>query len=128
MNTSVARLKIHSARFRFTESGAIFMGNLERSKESATIFNIYLNNIAKQKDARYDVKKEFLEDSQVYGLSIPIELNGAGELELTWNSTMPAGDYTLAARLEEKYNKEDVPALMRNYHNAQQYLIPITIQ
>lgn len=73
-------------------------------------------------------EKEFLGDSQVYGLSIPIKMNGSGEVELTWNSAMPAGDYTLVVRLEEKYNKEDMPALMRNYHDAQQYLIPITIQ
>ena len=55
-------------------------------------------------------------------------MNGSGEVELKWNSAMPAGDYMLVVRLEEKYNKEDVPALMRNYHDTQQYLIPITIQ
>ena len=72
-------------------------------------------------------EQRFLEESQVYGLSIPIEMDGSGEFWITWNDSIPGGDYTLAVRLEERYNKEDMPALMRNYHDAQQYLIPISI-
>lgn len=72
-------------------------------------------------------ERRLLEESQVYGLSIPVEMDGSGELELVWNGSVPAGDYTLVVRLEEQYNKEDMPALMRNYHDTQQYLIPISI-
>ncbi len=72
-------------------------------------------------------EQRFLEESQVYGLSIPIEMDGSGEFWLAWNDFIPGGDYTLVVRLEERYNKEDMPSLMRNYHDTQQYLIPISI-
>lgn len=72
-------------------------------------------------------EKQFLEESQVYGLSIPIKMNDSGELQLEWNNSMPTGDYMLVVRLEEQYNKSDMPSLMRNYHDTQQYLIPIAI-
>lgn len=71
--------------------------------------------------------RTFLEDSQVYGLCIPIAMGNSGRLQLDLNQSMQPGDYTLVVRIEEIYNKEDMPSLMRNYHDTQQYLIPVTI-
>lgn len=72
-------------------------------------------------------QKALLEESQTYGLFLPIVMDGSGELQLEWNTSPPAGRYTLVVRLEEQYNKEDVPSLMRNYHDTQQYRISIAI-
>lgn len=58
---------------------------------------------------------------------LPITMGGTGTIQLDWNQAMPAGDYTLVVRLEEIYNRDEMPSLMRNYHDTQQYLIPITI-
>lgn len=68
-----------------------------------------------------------MEESQTYGQLLPIVMDGTGELHLEWNTALPSGSYTLVVRLEEQYNKEDVPSLMRNYHDTQQYLISIAI-
>ncbi len=70
--------------------------------------------------------QEYLGETLVI-LSIPVTMDGTGTIELDWNQTMPAGDYTLVVRLEEVYYKDEMPSLMRNYHDTQQYLIPITI-
>lgn len=72
-------------------------------------------------------QKALLEESQTYGLLLPIVMDGTGELNLEWNTALSSGSYTLVVRLEEQYNKEYVPSLMRNYHDTQQYLIPIAI-
>lgn len=69
-----------------------------------------------------------LPETQVYGLNIPIQMEGTGSFDLEWNEPMEAGSYTLVVQLQEQYNKEDVPSLLRNYHDNQQYLIPIVIE
>lgn len=69
----------------------------------------------------------FLEETQVYGLCIPIAMGNSGRFQLDLKQSMQSGDYTLVVRIEEIYNKEDMPSLMRNYHDTQQYLIPVTI-
>lgn len=70
--------------------------------------------------------RTYLDETLVI-LSVPVTMDGTGTIELDWNQTMPAGDYTLVVRLEEVYYKDEMPSLMRNYHDTQQYLIPITI-
>lgn len=70
--------------------------------------------------------REYLGETLVI-LSIPVTMDGTGTIQLDWPQTMPAGDYTLVVRLEEIYNRDEMPSLMRNYHDTQQYLIPITI-
>lgn len=72
-------------------------------------------------------EKELQEATQTYGLSVPIVMDGTGQLQLDWNATLSAGSYTLVVRLEEQYDKIDMPSLMRNYHDTQQYLIPVVI-
>lgn len=60
-------------------------------------------------------------------LDIPIVMGGSGELEITWESELPPGEYMFVARLQEIYDPADVPALMKNYHDHQQYAIPFSI-
>lgn len=102
-----------------TESGIV----IETAQQDGQNFgDLYLTDFYLVSEPDQTFLRETMAD--VY---IPVTMGGSGSIQLDWNQAMPAGDYTLVVRLEEVYDKADVPSLMRNYHDTQQYLIPITI-
>lgn len=58
---------------------------------------------------------------------IPITMEGSGEFTASWEPTLAPGEYMFVARLREVYDPADVPPLMKNYHDHQQYAVPFTI-
>lgn len=58
---------------------------------------------------------------------IPITMEGCGEFTASWEPTLAPGEYLFVARLREVYDPADVPPLMKNYHDHQQYAVPVTI-
>lgn len=60
-------------------------------------------------------------------------LTMGGTTELTFDVTekdkpLPAGDYSLAMQFTDCYDPEEIPSLMRKYHDRQWYTVEFTIQ
>ena len=75
---------------------------------------------------------ESLEDNFTYDC-IGTALTMGGTTELTFDVTekgepLPAGDYSLAMQFTDCYDPEEIPFLMRKYHDRQWYTVEFTIQ
>lgn len=75
---------------------------------------------------------ESLEDNFTYDC-IGTALTMGGTTELTFDvmekgKPLPAGDYSLAMQFTDCYDPEDMPSLMRKYHDRQWYTVEFTIQ
>lgn len=75
---------------------------------------------------------ESLEDNFTPGC-IGTALTMGGTTELTFDVTengepLPAGDYSLAMQFTDCYDPEEMPSLMRKYHDRQWYTVEFTIQ
>lgn len=75
---------------------------------------------------------ESLEDNFTYDC-IGTALTMGGTTELTFDVTekgepLPAGDYSLAMQFTDCYDPEEMPSLMRKYHDRQWYTVEFTIQ
>ena len=75
---------------------------------------------------------ESLEDNFNYDC-IGTALTMGGTTELTFDVTekdkpLPAGDYSLAMQFTDCYDPEEMPSLMRKYHDRQWYTVEFTIQ
>ena len=75
---------------------------------------------------------ESLEDNFTPGC-IGTTLTMGGTTELTFDVTekgkpLPAGDYSLAMQFTDCYDPEEIPSLMRKYHDRQWYALEFTIQ
>lgn len=75
---------------------------------------------------------ESLEDNFTPGC-IGTALTMGGTTELTFDVTekgepLPAGDYSLAMQFTDCYDPEEIPSLMRKYHDRQWYTVEFTIQ
>ena len=75
---------------------------------------------------------ESLEDNFTPGC-IGTAITMGGTTELTFDVTekgkpLPAGDYSLAMQFTDCYDPEDMPSLMRKYHDRQWYTVEFTIQ
>lgn len=75
---------------------------------------------------------ESLEDNFTYDC-IGTALTMGGTTELTFDvmekgKPLPAGDYSLAMQFTDCYDPEEIPSLMRKYHDRQWYTVEFTIQ
>lgn len=75
---------------------------------------------------------ESLEDNFTYD-RIGTALTMGGTTELTFDvaekgEPLPAGDYSLAMQFTDCYDPEEIPSLMRKYHDRQWYTLEFTIQ
>ena len=75
---------------------------------------------------------ESLEDNFTPGC-IGTALTMGGTTELTFDVTekdkpLPAGDYSLSMQFTDCYDPEEIPSLMRKYHDRQWYTLEFTIQ
>lgn len=75
---------------------------------------------------------ESLEDNFTYD-RIGTALTMGGTTELTFDvaekgKPLPAGDYSLAMQFTDCYDPEEIPSLMRKYHDRQWYTVEFTIQ
>lgn len=75
---------------------------------------------------------ESLEDNFTYDC-IGTALTMGGTTELTFDvmekgEPLPAGDYSLSMQFTDCYDPEDMPSLMRKYHDRQWYTVEFTIQ
>ena len=75
---------------------------------------------------------ESLEDNFTPGC-IGTALTMGGTTELTFDvaekgEPLPAGDYSLAMQFTDCYDPEEIPSLMRKYHDRQWYTVEFTIQ
>lgn len=75
---------------------------------------------------------ESLEDNFTPGC-IGTALTMGGTTELTFDvmekgEPLPAGDYSLSMQFTDCYDPEDMPSLMRKYHDRQWYTVEFTIQ
>lgn len=75
---------------------------------------------------------ESLEDNFTPGC-IGTALTMGGTTELTFDvmekgKPLPAGDYSLAMQFTDCYDPEEIPSLMRKYHDRQWYTVEFTIQ
>ena len=75
---------------------------------------------------------EALEDNFTPGC-IGTALTMGGTTELTFDvaekgEPLPAGDYSLAMQFTDCYDPEEMPSLMRKYHDRQWYTVEFTIQ
>lgn len=75
---------------------------------------------------------ESLEDNFTYD-RIGTALTMGGTTELTFDvmekgKPLPAGDYSLAMQFTDCYDPEEMPSLMRKYHDRQWYTVEFTIQ
>ena len=75
---------------------------------------------------------ESLEDNFTPGC-IGTALTMGGTTELTFDvmekgKPLPAGDYSLAMQFTDCYDPEEMPSLMRKYHDRQWYTVEFTIQ
>ena len=75
---------------------------------------------------------ESLEDNFTYD-RIGTALTMGGTTELTFDvmekgKPLPAGDYSLAMQFTDCYDPEEMPSLMRKYHDRQWYTLEFAIQ
>lgn len=75
---------------------------------------------------------ESLEDNFTYDC-IGTALTMGGTTELTFDvmekgKPLPAGDYSLAMQFTDCYDPEEIPSLMRKYHDRQWYTVEFAIQ
>lgn len=92
---------------------------------------LQLNRMSLQKKNPDTLEWESQDDDFPYTWEeTALTMGGTTELtlEFTEAHALPAGDYSLAMQFLDCYNPEDVPSLMRKYHDRQWYTVEFTIQ
>lgn len=92
---------------------------------------LQLNEIYLRKINPDTLQWESLEDDYTRACEgTDLTMGGTTELtlEFTEAHALPAGDYCVVMQFLDCYNPEDVPSLMRKYHDRQWYTVEFTIQ
>lgn len=93
---------------------------------------LQLNEIYLQKKNPDTLEWESLEDGYTHACEgTALTMGGTTELTLDLAETygpLSAGDYCIVMQFLDCYNPEDVPSLMRKYHDKQWYTVEFTIQ